>query len=102
MSSSDRPTQADATKHEPSSTPPTIVHGVTPGHVITTFGALRNRLAEPWTLGLPAQEVYLSRFQLARSFRRHGRDEPDGLDVPPPRQATGRNAYGADKPDIGM
>jgi hypothetical protein len=24
------------------------------------------------------------------------------LDVPPPQQATGRNAYGAGKPDNGM
>lgn len=47
-----------------SSAPRGIVHG----HVITAIGVLRAHLAEPWTLSSLADEVHLSRSQLARSF----------------------------------
>lgn len=43
-------------------------HGVVRGHVVTAVGLLRPRLAEPWTLDALADEVHLSRSQLARSF----------------------------------
>lgn len=43
-------------------------HAVVRGHVVTAIGVLRNRLAEPWTLNALAEEVHLSRSQLARSF----------------------------------
>jgi transcriptional regulator GlxA family with amidase domain len=43
-------------------------HGVVRGHVVTATGVLRRRLAEPWTLALLAEEVHLSRSQLARAF----------------------------------
>jgi AraC-like DNA-binding protein len=42
--------------------------GVIMGHVVVAVGVLRSRLAEPWTLGLLAQEVHLSRSQLVRAF----------------------------------
>jgi len=42
--------------------------GVIRGHVVVAVGVLRERLAEPWTLGLLAQEVHLSRSQLVRAF----------------------------------
>jgi transcriptional regulator GlxA family with amidase domain len=55
--------------------------GVVRGHVVTTVGLLRTRLAEPWTVGLLrtrlaepwtlsslAGEVHLPRSQLVRSF----------------------------------
>jgi transcriptional regulator GlxA family with amidase domain len=43
-------------------------HGVVRGHVVTAVGVLRNRLAEPWTLDLLAEEVHLSRSQVVRAF----------------------------------
>ncbi|MDA8329861.1 MAG: helix-turn-helix transcriptional regulator [Candidatus Dormibacteraeota bacterium] len=43
-------------------------HGVVRGHVVAAVGVLRPRLAEPWTLDSLAEEVHLSRSQLARSF----------------------------------
>ena len=45
-----------------------VGHGVVRGHVVTAVGLLRDRLAEPWTLNSLAEEVHLSRSQLARSF----------------------------------
>ena len=42
--------------------------GIVRGHVVTAVGVLRARLAEPWTLDSLAEEVHLSRSQLARSF----------------------------------
>lgn len=52
------------------SQPPGAVakHGVVRGHVVTTVGVLRARLAEPWTLDALAHEVNLSRSQLVRAF----------------------------------
>jgi transcriptional regulator GlxA family with amidase domain len=52
------------------SQPPRVVatHGVVRGHVVTTVGLLRTRLAEPWTLDALAHEVNLSRSQLVRAF----------------------------------
>lgn len=43
-------------------------HGVVRGHVVIAVKLLRERIAEPWTLGSPAQQVHLSRSQLARAF----------------------------------
>ena len=37
-------------------------------HVVTVVGALRTRLADPWTLSALAEEVHLSRSQLVRAF----------------------------------
>ena len=45
-----------------------VVRGVVRGHVGTAVGVLRDHLAEPWTLDPLANEVHLSRSQLARSF----------------------------------
>jgi transcriptional regulator GlxA family with amidase domain len=42
--------------------------GVVRGHAIAAINVLRTRIAEPWTLSLLAEEVHLSRSQLARSF----------------------------------
>jgi transcriptional regulator GlxA family with amidase domain len=42
--------------------------GVVHGHVVAVVGVLRARLADPWTLNALAEEVHLSRSQLARSF----------------------------------
>lgn len=44
------------------------VHGVVRGHVVTAVKVLREHLAEPWTLDALAEELHLSRSQLARSF----------------------------------
>ncbi|HTR71517.1 MAG TPA: helix-turn-helix transcriptional regulator [Mycobacteriales bacterium] len=43
-------------------------HGVLRGHVVTAVGVLRTRIAESWTLDTLADEVHLSRSQLARAF----------------------------------
>lgn len=43
-------------------------HGVVRGHVVAAAGILRDRLAKRWTLDALAEEVHLSRSQLARSF----------------------------------
>lgn len=43
-------------------------HGVVRGHVVVAVRLLRERIAEPWTLDSLADEVHLSRSQLARSF----------------------------------
>ena len=48
--------------------PPSSIHGVTRGHVLTAVGLLRDRLAEPWTLNSLANEVHLSRSQIVRAF----------------------------------
>jgi transcriptional regulator GlxA family with amidase domain len=48
--------------------PVTAVRGVVKGHVVTTVRILRERLTEPWTLNLLADEVHLSRSQLVRAF----------------------------------
>jgi transcriptional regulator GlxA family with amidase domain len=53
--------------------------GVVRGHVVTTVGPLRTRLAEPWTLSSLAGEVHLPRSQLVRSFDATVGDEPDGV-----------------------
>lgn len=45
-----------------------VEHGVMRGHVVTAVRLLRDRLAEPWTLDALADEIHLSRSQLARSF----------------------------------
>ncbi len=52
------------------SQPPGAVakHGVVRGHVVTTVGVLRARLADPWTLDTLAHEANLSRSQLVRAF----------------------------------
>ena len=42
--------------------------GVVHRHVVIAVNVLRARLAEPWTLNSLAEEVHLSRSQLARSF----------------------------------
>ena len=56
----------DQTSH---TTPAAVsVRGVVRGHVVTATSLLRTRLAEPWTLDSLAEEVHLSRSQLARSF----------------------------------
>ena len=47
---------------------PRAGHGVVRGHVVVAIKLLRERIAEPWTLDLLADEVRLSRSQLARSF----------------------------------
>lgn len=47
---------------------PPVRHGVVRGHTVTAVGILRDRLAEPWTLDALANEVHLSRSQLALSF----------------------------------
>jgi transcriptional regulator GlxA family with amidase domain len=58
-----------ANNRQPSSLPAkALVHGVTRGHIVVAVGVLRSRLAEPWTLDALADEVHLSRSQLARSF----------------------------------
>lgn len=44
------------------------VHGIVRGHVVVAVKLLRERIAEPWTLDALADEVHLSRSQLARSF----------------------------------
>jgi AraC-like DNA-binding protein len=44
------------------------VHGVLRGHAVAAVGVLRARIAEPWTLGLLAEEVHLSRSRLVRAF----------------------------------
>lgn len=44
------------------------MRGVVRGHVETAAGVLRDRLVEPWTLSMLAEEVHLSRSQLVRSF----------------------------------
>lgn len=44
------------------------VHGVVRGHLVTSVGVSRSRIAEPWTLNALAHEVNLSRSQLVRSF----------------------------------
>ncbi len=51
----------------------TARHGVVRGHVVAAVGMLRARIAESWTLALLAEEVHLSRSQLARSFDPTGR-----------------------------
>lgn len=45
-----------------------VPHGVVRGHVVVAVRLLRERIAEPWTLDSLADEVHLSRSQLARSF----------------------------------
>lgn len=45
-----------------------VMRGVVRGHVETAVGVLRDRLVEPWTLSMLAEEVHLSRSQLVRSF----------------------------------
>lgn len=42
--------------------------GVVHGHVVAAVKLMRARLPEPWTLDTLAEEVHLSRSQLARSF----------------------------------
>jgi transcriptional regulator GlxA family with amidase domain len=42
--------------------------GIVRGHVVLAVKVLRERLAEPWTLNSLAEEIHLSRSQLARSF----------------------------------
>jgi transcriptional regulator GlxA family with amidase domain len=42
--------------------------GVARGHVVVAVRLLSERIAEPWTLNSLADEVHLSRSQLARSF----------------------------------
>ena len=44
------------------------MHGVVRGHVVAAVRVLHERLAEPWTLNSLAEEIHLSRSQLARSF----------------------------------
>jgi transcriptional regulator GlxA family with amidase domain len=44
------------------------VHGVKRGHVVVAVKLMRERLAEPWTLGALAEAVHLSRSQLFRCF----------------------------------
>lgn len=44
------------------------VRGAVHGHVVAAVRLLGTRLAEPWTLDALAEEVHLSRSQLARSF----------------------------------
>lgn len=46
----------------------TATHGVVRGHVVVAVKLMRERIAEPWTLDALAEEVHLSRSQLARSF----------------------------------
>ncbi len=60
----DTPEGSAPAQHPATGTP----HGVVRGHVVTAVRLLRARLAEPWTLGALAEDVYLSRSQLVRSF----------------------------------
>lgn len=54
---------------KPSPTPALCpARGIVRGHVVAAVGALRKRIAEPWTLDALADEVHLSRSQLVRSF----------------------------------
>lgn len=46
----------------------TATRGVIHDHVVTAVDLLRSRLAEPWSLDAPADDVHLSRSQLVRSF----------------------------------
>jgi AraC-like DNA-binding protein len=57
---------APLTHDAPTLTP--TVRGVVRGHVVTAVNILRTRLAEPWTLSLLADEVHLSRSQVAQAF----------------------------------
>ena len=43
-------------------------HGVVRSHVVAAVRALDTRIADPWTLDALAEEVHLSRSQLARAF----------------------------------
>ncbi len=62
----DPPHRAD---HPPTERTATLVtRGVVHGHVVVAVNLLRERIAEPWTLNALAEEVHLSRSQLARSF----------------------------------
>jgi AraC-like DNA-binding protein len=48
--------------------PTTRSHGIVRGHAVIAIKLFRERIADPWTLDTPAQEVHLSRSQLVRSF----------------------------------
>lgn len=48
--------------------PTDAVRGIVRGHVVAAVRALRERLAEPWTLNSLAEAVNLSRSQLVRAF----------------------------------
>jgi len=52
----------------PAETLPATGRGVVRGHVVVAIDVLRTRLREPWTLTTLAEEVHLSRSQLARAF----------------------------------
>jgi hypothetical protein len=57
------------TAHHTTDLPTPMPHGVVRGHVVQAVGALRARLAEPWTLDASAEEVHLSRSQCRRQVK---------------------------------
>lgn len=62
----DIPERSSAPPAQHSTTPTS--HGVVRGHAVSAVGALRSRLAEPWSLTALAAEVHLSPSQLVRAF----------------------------------